>query len=61
MSAFARWARRALAMLLLLALLTACGGQAETEKGTDWSPEQMAAAIWASQEGLPQPVRLHSL
>ena len=38
--------------LAVLLLLTACGGQKEEPAETDWTPAQMAQAVWDSQPAL---------
>ena len=44
--------RAVLPYMLCLLLLTACGGQKEEPAETDWTPAQMAQAVWDSQPAL---------
>ena len=44
--------RTVLPYALCLLLLAACGGQKEEPAETDWTPAQMAQAVWDSQPAL---------
>lgn len=44
--------RTVLLYMFCLLLLTACGGQKEEPAETDWTPAQMAQAVWDSQPAL---------